>query len=138
PGALRLALLQLGDARGSRLLRQLARQQEVAGVTAGHVDDVAAQADLLDVREEDDVHRLVAIAAAASAAAARALGRALGDVRQQRDLARPLDRGRDLVLVPPASARDAARADLALVRDVAPVLGDVLVVDLVDLLTAEV
>src|SRR5262249_60082842 len=41
-------------------------------------------------------------------------------------------------LVAPAGARDAARADLPLLRDVAPELGDVLVVDLVDLVAAEV
>src|SRR5919106_1657266 len=60
------------------------------------------------------------------------------DVGQQRHLARPLHRDRDLTLVPAARARDAAVADLALLRDVKPGLGEVLVVDFLDLLLAEV
>ena len=58
---------------------------------------------------------------------------ALGHVRQQRHLARPLHRDRDLALVAAARAADPARADLPLLGDVAPELADVLVVDLVDL-----
>ena len=59
------------------------------------------------------------------------------DVRQERHLARALHRDRDLALVAPARAGDAAVADLALLGDVAPELVDVLVVDLVDLVLAE-
>ena len=54
--ALVLRLAQLCDARRRRLLRELSRQEEVACVAARDVDDLAAQADLLDVREEDDFH----------------------------------------------------------------------------------
>ena len=36
----------------------LPRQQEVAGVAARDVDDLAAEAELLDVLEQDDLHRL--------------------------------------------------------------------------------
>src|SRR6185436_14030064 len=65
-------------------------------------------------------------------------GSALGDVRQESQLAGPLDSGGELVLVPAAAARDAARADLALVGQVAPQGREVLVLDLVDLVPAEV
>src|SRR3954469_19032794 len=61
----------------------------------------------------------------------------LADVGEQGELARALHRDRDLALVAPARAADAPRADLALLRDVAPQLADVLVVDLVDLRLAE-
>src|SRR3954454_22932899 len=60
-----------------------------------------------------------------------------GDVGQERHLARPLDRPRHLVLVATARARDAARADLALLGDVPAKDVDVLVVDVVDLRLAE-
>src|SRR6185437_13108818 len=40
-----------------RLLRKVPRQEVVAGVAAGDRDDVAAKADVLDVREEDDLHQ---------------------------------------------------------------------------------
>src|SRR5712691_2348346 len=58
-------------------------------------------------------------------------------VGEERHLARALDRDRNLTLMAPARARDAAVADLALLRDVAPELVDVLVVDLVDFVLAE-
>src|SRR6476620_7833825 len=82
------------------------------------------------------VATISAIAAVAPPPTA-ALVRALGDVRQQRHLARPLDRLRDLHLVPAACAGDAAAADLALLGDVGAQLVDVLVVDLRDLVLAE-
>src|SRR5262249_55005349 len=119
PRTLRLDALQLGHARGCRGLGEPPRQQEVPRVAAGDGDHVPAQPELLDVLEEDDVHLL-------------------RDVREQRHLPRALHGSRDLELVPPAGARDAARADLALLRDVAPELGRVLVVDLVHLVAAEV
>ena len=53
---LRVALLELGDARRRRLLGELARQEEVARVAARDRDDVAAEADVVDVLEEDDLH----------------------------------------------------------------------------------
>src|SRR5438067_4701348 len=65
------------------------------------------------------------------------MGLFLADVRKQGELARALHRDGDLALVAPARAADAPRADLALLRDVAPQLVDVLVVDLVDLALAE-
>src|SRR5207253_11463900 len=92
----------------------------VARIAAGDVDDLAAQPDLLDVCQEDDLHRLAR------------------DVGQQGHLARALDSDSDLALVSPAGAGDPPRADLALLRDVAAELVDVLVVDVVDLLAAEV
>src|SRR5712691_13217678 len=59
-------------------------------------------------------------------------------VGQEGHLARPLDRDRDLALVAPAGAGDPAGADLPLLGDVPPQLVVVLVVDLLDLLLAEV
>ena len=79
----------------------------------------------------------VAAVAAIAAAAALAIVAAFGDVRQERHLAGALDRDRDLALVAAARAADPARADLALLGDVAAKLADVLVVDLVDLALAE-
>ena len=55
--AVRLTLLELGDARRRGLFRQPSRQQEVPGVAPGDVDDVSAQTDVLDVLEEDELHR---------------------------------------------------------------------------------
>src|SRR6185503_7964997 len=53
---LRLALLELGDLRTRRPLGEPPGEEEVAGVTVGDVHDLAAQPELLDVVEEDDVH----------------------------------------------------------------------------------
>jgi hypothetical protein len=47
------AALRVLDRRRRRGLRQLAREQEVAQVPLGDVDDVAALADVLHVLEED-------------------------------------------------------------------------------------
>src|SRR3954447_5178504 len=74
--------------------------------------------------------------AIAAAAATDALGGGLGGVGQQGQLAGALDGGRDLVLVPAAGARDAARADLAALGHEAPQARDVLVVDELDLVLA--
>src|SRR6478672_3706246 len=79
----------------------------------------------------------LAIAVAVAAFAARSvLATALVHVRQQRELARALDGPRDLHLVAPARAGDPSRADLALLGDELAQRGDVLVVDLVDLVAA--
>ena len=107
-----LVLAQLGDLGRRRRLGELAWQQVVAREAGSDVDHLAAEADLLDVLPEDDFH----------------LARGVGE---ERHLARPLDRHRDLPLVTAARAGDAAGADLALLGDVAPELVDVLVVDLV-------
>src|SRR5690349_1635007 len=84
------------------------------------------------------VSRYLAVASTAATAAALALVRpgALADVRQQRQLAGALDRAGDLVLVPTARARDAARTDLAPVADELAEGVDVLVVDELDLVPA--
>src|ERR1700739_2659095 len=79
---------------------------------------------------------VLAIAVAVPPATGGALVRRLRDVRQQRQLARTLDCRRDLALVPAASARDAARADLAAFADEPAQRAEVLVVDLVDLVLA--
>src|SRR4051794_16911869 len=121
---------------------ELARDQVVAQVPLGDVDDGAPLAELLVVLQEDGLrHRgaPLAVAVATTAAAAAALlvaAGALADVGQQRQLAGALDRAGDLVLVPPAGAGDAARADLAAVGDELPEGDDVLVVDELDLVPA--
>src|SRR3954465_3574511 len=81
---------------------------------------------------------LLAVAIVAPAATALvALLAVVAHVRQQRDLAGPLDGSGDLVLVPAARNRDAPPPDLAAVGDVLAERADVLVVDLVDLVPAE-
>jgi len=59
------------------------------------------------------------------------------DVRQQRDRARALDGVGERALVPRAAAGNAARNDLAALGDEATQTPDVLVVDDVDLVRAE-
>ena len=49
-------LAHLGDPGRRRVLGEPARKQVVAGVAARDVDDLAAQAELLDVLEQDDLH----------------------------------------------------------------------------------
>src|SRR5262245_26379466 len=81
----------------------------------------------------------VAVAAVAAIPARAALVACLAgvaDVREQRELARPLHRSGDLVLMPPAGSGDAARTDLAAIRDELPERVDVLVVDELDLVAA--
>ena len=56
-GTLLVAPFHLGNARGRRCLGELARQQVVAGEAARDRDDVAAEADLVDVLQEDDLRR---------------------------------------------------------------------------------
>src|SRR5439155_3139487 len=89
---------------------------------AGDRDDLAAEPDVVDVGEQDHLRRHLA----------------LPHVGQERHLAGALDGGRDLHLVAPAGAGDAARADLALLGDEAAQLIQVLVVDVLDLHPAEV
>src|SRR5918912_188025 len=62
---------------------------------------------------------------------------ALCYVWQQPELARALDRDRELALVAPAGAGDPGRADLALLAHRAAQRAEVLVVDDVDLVPAE-
>src|SRR5947209_4848102 len=61
----------------------------------------------------------------------------LRDVREQAELAGPLDRAGELALVATAGARDARGADLALLAHRTPEGAEVLVVDDVDLVSAE-
>src|SRR4051794_26718809 len=117
------AALGRGDRALGGGLGQLARDQEVAQVALRDVDDRTALAELLHILEEDRLgHRqrlpvTVTVAVAVAPAAALVTGLAVvADVRQQRELAGPLHRRGDLVLVPPARPGDAARADLAAVR----------------------
>ena len=56
PRALLLVLAQLRDLGRRRRLGELPRQQVVAGEPRGDVHDLAAQAELLDVLSEDDLH----------------------------------------------------------------------------------
>src|SRR4051794_25562040 len=61
----------------------------------------------------------------------------VGHVGQEAKLAGTLDRDRELLLVPAAGARDASRADLALLAHRAAQRAEVLVIDDVDLVAAE-
>src|SRR5579864_520645 len=61
----------------------------------------------------------------------------LGRVWEQCDRPRALEGGREGTLVPGACAGDAAGKDLASVADESPQAGDLLVVDVADLLDAE-
>ena len=56
-GPARVHLLELLDAGGRGRLRELARQEEVTCVPARDVDDLAAQAELVHVFPENDLHR---------------------------------------------------------------------------------
>src|SRR6185312_16373217 len=118
--ALCLSLLELGHAGRRRLLGEPPRPEVVPHIAARNRHDIPAQADLLHVFQEDDVHGLP------------------GDVGEKCHLTRTLDRDRDLLLVAPARSRDAPGTDLALLGYVATQLVVVLVVDLFDLLLAEV
>ena len=91
PGALRIALLELLHEPGGRDLGEPAREEEVARVAARDVHHVAAQAERVDVLRENDVH-----------------GLSVADVRQKCELTGALHRDRDLALVAPARAADAA------------------------------
>ena len=57
PRALRVAPLELAHQAGRRRLGESARQQVVACVAARDADDLSAQADLVDVLTEDDLHQ---------------------------------------------------------------------------------
>ena len=56
PGSQGIAALQLPHEAGSGRLGEAARKQEVARVAASHVDDLAAQAEALDVLTKNDLH----------------------------------------------------------------------------------
>ncbi len=56
PRALLVDALQLRDAAGGGRLGEPARQEVVAGVAARDAHDLAAEADLLDVCEQDHLH----------------------------------------------------------------------------------
>src|SRR4051794_20858271 len=114
--------LGVGNRRGCGRLSQLPRQQEVAQVALRDVDHVAALADVLNVLEENRLGHL---------------GLPVRDVREQAELASTLDGDRELALVAPAVAGDTGRADLALLAHSPPQRSEVLVVDDVDLVAAE-
>src|SRR3954468_3624701 len=123
-------------------LGQLARDQVVAQVALRDVDDLAALAELLHVLGQDGLGHGGGLAVAVTIAAPAAIlavvpGLAgVADVRQQRELARPLHGRGDLVLMPPTGSGDAARTNLAAIRDELPERVDVLVVDELDLVAA--
>src|SRR5665648_122075 len=105
---------------------RLARHQALEDVIVGYYRQTAGEA--LPARREES--------ARPPAALLQAL--ALGDVRDERHLAGALDGRGELALMAPAGAGDARRLDLASVADEAAQRGEVLVIDLVDLLFAEV
>ena len=112
--SLRGALLGRGAALGGvegalgRRLGELARDQVVAQVALGDVDDGPLLAERLDVLEQDRLgHRASGPrdrGRGRRGRRARGAPRGLGDVGQQRELARALDGGGDLALVAAAGA----------------------------------
>src|SRR4051794_39551619 len=115
------AMLRLGDRARRRRLGELAGDEVVAKVARRDVDHVAALAERLDGLEQDGLCH----------------GLALGDVGEEPELTRALDRSRELRLMPAACARDASRADLALLAHVPPERAELLVVHVLDLVAAE-
>src|SRR6266508_4813242 len=113
----------LGLAHGARCGEpgQVAWQQVVATVAVGHVDDVPWGADPADLLVQDDLHDFLSA----------------DGVGQQRHLSGVLDRGGHVSLVLRAVAGDAAGADLAPVAHELAQQVDVLVVDEVLLVRAE-
>ena len=155
-----LAAWSTAPARGHE--GQAARQQVVAAVAVGDLDDVAALAQPVDVGAQDDLHhrrppsrrrrvvdlgrvdREPGLGVAASASRSRpgrplarragALRRHPLGVRQQRHLAGDLDRPGDLALLLHVVAADATVADLGAVAHEPRQQVDVLVVDVHHLL----
>jgi hypothetical protein len=78
----------------------------------------------------------VAVAAIAISAATAVLAPALRHVWQQRELASTLHGASNLALVAAARAGDPARANLAAIGNEPPQSGNILVVNLLDLVTA--
>src|SRR6266511_3609749 len=133
PGLLEIGDLS-GDASGADALglahrarrgepREVAGQQVVAPVAVGDLYDVARGTDAPDLLVEDDLH---------------VVDLALADgVWKQRHLSGVLDRRRDVALVLGAVPRDPPGADLAAVAHELPQQVNVLVVDVVLLVSAE-
>src|SRR6185437_1050168 len=106
-----LALANDFDRAFGGRLGQLARDQEVAQVSLGDVDDCALLAECVDVLEKYRFGHLrsLTVPVPVTAFAARVVVAAtLVDVGQQRQLPRPLDRARYLALMAPACTGDPA------------------------------
>src|SRR5882672_9503841 len=109
---------EVGDVVLGGAQRLLLRQQEVAGVTGLHLHHVAHLTELGHALQQDDVHRHDCVLR-------------LGDeVGQERQETRALDRLGEFALLLGRHRRDAARHDLAALRDEALQKAHVLVVDL--------
>src|SRR5216683_2898342 len=109
---------EVGDVVLGGAQRLLLRQQEVAGVTGLHLHHVAQLTELGHALQQDDVHRHDCVLR-------------LGDeVGQERQETRALDRLGEFALLLGRHRRDAARHDLAALRDEALQKAHVLVVDL--------
>ena len=131
------ALLELFEVALRRLDGD-ALDHQMVGETAGNLDDVAFAALVLEFFEENDFHvlhletPLIAVAATTAAVAH------CGDrVRHEGHGAGALHGVRDVALVLHASARHAARLDLAAVGDVLAKQLRVFVVDVIHLVLAE-
>jgi hypothetical protein len=83
------------------------------------------------------IQRNIAVIGSLAAAGSRPRASMLVRVRQEPEVAGALDRDRQLALVERTRARDAARDDLAGLRDIALERRQILVVDLVGLLGRE-
>src|SRR5450759_381014 len=154
--ALDLALVVLGHQQ-----RELPRQQVVPSVTGRDLHDVATAAQVFDVFSENDFHDASGSTGSRGSRfngfgfnvqrvpvpVCRTDNRNLlnplnpldlvSNVRNQRELARARNRHLQGTLVLRAGARNPARLDLAPLRDEGRQQPDILVVDVIDLLRAE-
>src|SRR5207302_1265918 len=127
--------------------RQLPRQEVVAGVTVRHLHHFTPAPDVINVLSENDFHKVVLFSWNAEAAgpaekiipasAARSAFNLVGHIRNQGNLTRALDRRLQFALVHRAGAGDASRQNLAPFRHERSDQLHVLVVDVIDLVRAE-
>src|SRR6185437_15018903 len=113
---LRALLLEIGKVLFRRAQRLFLRQEEVARIARAHLHDLTHLAEILDPLEEDHIQHV-------SLALAQSVG-------QEPEIARALDRLRQLALLLRRDRGDAARHDLAALGDEALHQFHVLVVDL--------
>src|SRR5437773_1071406 len=116
PLALDVLLVALGSPQG-----ELPRQQVVAGVAISDLYSLAALAQIVDVLSQNNVHGCLLV----------------GCVRDQRELARTHECRPELPLVHRTRARDAPRQNLGALGNERHQQLHVLVVDVVDLVRAE-
>src|SRR6185503_6938178 len=105
------------------------------GVAGLYANEIADPAHIVDFLQQYDFH--VSTLMRRRIAAPALSGSMLVGVRQEREIARALDRRRQLPLIRRAGPRDPARNDLAGLRDVGFQRNEILVVDLFHALSRE-